>query len=99
MRVLRPSAEYRSREPTNRSDIDVRVTPNRITSRFGDGETEFFFQNRRIAPKTGSLLLAPAVFTHTHRGNRPTGGDKYIATSWILFQPAEKLYAQPTKKG
>lgn len=66
---------------------------------FGDGETEFHFQNRRIAPKTGSLLLAPAGFTHTHRGNRPSGGDKYIATSWILFQPAEKLYAAPPKKG
>lgn len=65
---------------------------------FGDGETEFHFQNRRIAPKTGSLLLATAGFTHTHRGNRPTGGDKYIATSWILFQPAEKLYAVPAKK-
>ena len=65
---------------------------------FGDGETEFFFQNRRIAPKTGSLLIAPAGFTHTHRGNRPTGGDKYIATSWILFQQAEKLYAAPPKK-
>lgn len=65
---------------------------------FGGGETEFHFQDRRIAPKTGSLLIAPAGFTHTHRGNRPSGGDKYIATSWILFQPAEKLYAAPPKK-
>jgi hypothetical protein len=56
------------------------------------GETEFVFQNRKIAPKTGSLLLAPAGFTHTHRGNTPVGGDKYIATSWILFQRAETLY-------
>jgi hypothetical protein len=53
---------------------------------FGDGETEFYHQRRRIAPKTGSLLIAPAAFTHTHRGNMPKGGDKYIATSWILFQ-------------
>ena len=55
---------------------------------FDDGETEFLYQQRRIAPKTGSLLIAPAAFTHTHRGNRPTGGDKYIATSWILFRRA-----------
>jgi len=34
------SAEYRSREHTNRSDIDVRVTPNRITSRFGDADVD-----------------------------------------------------------
>jgi iron complex outermembrane receptor protein len=34
------SAEYRSREHTNRSDIDKRVTPNRITSRFGDANVD-----------------------------------------------------------
>ena len=34
------SAEYRSRENTNRSDIDKRVTPNRITSRFGDADVD-----------------------------------------------------------
>ena len=56
------------------------------------GETEFYYQNRKIAPKPGSLLIAPAGFTHTHRGNRPQGSDKYIATSWILFQRAEHLY-------
>ncbi len=65
---------------------------------FAGGETEFYFQDRRIVPKTGSMLLAPAGFTHTHRGNMPQGGDKYIATSWILFQPAEKLYAAPPKR-
>ena len=43
-------------------------------------------------PKAGSLLIAPAAFTHTHRGNRPVGGDKYIATSWILFQRAEQIF-------
>lgn len=59
---------------------------------FDDGETEFLFQQRKISPKTGSLLIAPTAFTHTHRGNRPQRGDKFIATSWILFQRAEKLY-------
>jgi hypothetical protein len=62
---------------------------------FAEGETEFLFQQRRIAPRTGSLLIAPAGFTHTHRGNMPKGGNKYIATSWILFQPAEVLYSEP----
>lgn len=60
---------------------------------FAEGETEFLFQQRKIAPRTGSLLIAPTAFTHTHRGNRPQGGDKFIATSWILFQRAEALYA------
>jgi hypothetical protein len=61
---------------------------------FGAGETEFLFQQRKIVPRTGSLLIAPTAFTHTHRGNRPEGGDKFIATSWVLFQRAEQLYAQ-----
>lgn len=56
------------------------------------GETEFFYQSRKVPPQTGSLLIAPAGFTHTHRGNRADGSDKYIATSWFLFQRAESLY-------
>ena len=60
---------------------------------FQAGETEFLYQQRKVAPRAGSLLIAPAAFTHTHRGNRPEGGDKYIATSWILFQRAEQLFA------
>lgn len=61
---------------------------------FAGGETEFLFQQRKVAPRTGSLLLAPTAFTHTHRGNPPQGGDKFIATGWILFQRAERLFGQ-----
>jgi len=68
-----------------------------LNDAFDEGETEFFHQNRKVVPKTGSLLLAPAGFTHTHRGNRPKGGNKYIATSWVLFQRAEQLYADASK--
>ncbi|MDR3387820.1 MAG: 2OG-Fe(II) oxygenase [Rudaea sp.] len=60
---------------------------------FSEGETEFFHQRRKIAPQTGALLIAPAAFTHTHRGNMPKSGNKYIATSWLLFQRAEVVYA------
>ncbi len=56
------------------------------------GETEFLYQQKKVKPEVGSLLIAPAGFTHTHRGNRAIGSDKYIATSWILFQRAEQLY-------
>ena len=59
---------------------------------FDAGETEFLFQQRKIAPRTGDLLIAPTAFTHTLRGNKPQNGDKFIATSWILFQRAETLY-------
>ena len=39
------------------------------------------------------MVIAPAGFTHSHRGNRPVSGDKYIVTSWLMFNRAEKLYA------
>lgn len=59
---------------------------------FAEGETEFLYQGRKIVPRTGTLLIAPGGFTHTHRGNRPQGGDKYIATSWVMYQRAENLF-------
>jgi hypothetical protein len=67
-----------------------------LSDRFEGGETEFLYQRRKIKPRAGSLLLAPTTFAHTHRGNRPRGGDKYIATSWILFRRAEEIYAGTT---
>lgn len=59
---------------------------------FAGGETEFLFQRRLVQPRTGSFLIAPAAYTHTHRGNMPRGSDKYIATSWVLFRRAEELF-------
>ncbi len=56
------------------------------------GETEFYYQDRKVAPRKGRMVIAPAYFTHTHRGNVPVSGDKYIVTSWLLFQPAQKIY-------
>lgn len=58
------------------------------------GETEFYYQNKKVAPKTGRMVIAPAGFTHTHRGNTPVSNDKYIATSWILYHRAEEMYRQ-----
>jgi hypothetical protein len=49
------------------------------------GETEFLYQSIRIKPKIGTFILFPAHFTHTHRGNPPLSGIKYIATGWIEF--------------
>lgn len=57
------------------------------------GETEFFYQQRKVKPQKGTMVIAPAGFTHSHRGNTPISGDKYIVTSWVMFNRAEKLYA------
>lgn len=49
------------------------------------GETEFFHQHKRVKPKAGRLVIWPAGFTHTHRGNPPISGEKYIITTWGVF--------------
>jgi len=57
------------------------------------GQTDFYYQQRSVAPQAGRMVIAPAGFTHTHKGNVPVSSDKYIVTSWILFQRAEHLYS------
>lgn len=49
------------------------------------GETEFLFQDVRIKPETGKLLLFPPFWTHEHRGVILEKGVKYIATTWVIF--------------
>ena len=49
------------------------------------GETEFLYQSTRIPPVQGTLSLSPAAWTHTHRGNPPLKGNKYIITTWLDF--------------
>ncbi len=56
------------------------------------GETEFYYQNSKIKPKKGSLILAPVNFTHTHRGSIPISNDKYVLASWMMYNQANQLY-------
>jgi hypothetical protein len=49
------------------------------------GETEFLYQHLRVKPKAGTLVIWPASFTHTHRGNPPLSNEKYIITGWTEF--------------
>ena len=47
------------------------------------GETEFLYQKKRIQPIKNRFLIWPAGFTHTHRGNPPLSGEKFIVTGWV----------------
>lgn len=51
------------------------------------GELEFLYHSMRVKPKKGSMVLFPAGFTHTHRGNPPISNTKYIATGWYYAFP------------
>ena len=49
------------------------------------GETEISYQDVRIRPEAGKLLLFPPFWTHEHRGTTLRQGVKYIATTWAVF--------------
>ena len=51
------------------------------------GETEFLYQKLRIPPKENTMIIWPASFTHTHRGNVVHGNkSKYIVTGWFYLE-------------
>ena len=49
------------------------------------GATEFLFQDIKIKPEVGKLVLFPPFWTHEHRGAMLEQGVKYIATTWVCF--------------
>ncbi len=52
----------------------------------GDGgETEFLYQDIKVKPEEGKLILFPPFWTHEHRAVTMEKGDKYIATTWVVF--------------
>jgi len=56
-----------------------------LNDEFEAGETEFLYQQYRYKPSKGDCIIFPTAYTHTHRGNPPIGGDKYIITGWVEF--------------
>lgn len=51
----------------------------------GEGTTEFLEQGVVLQPKKNSVVLFPADWTHTHRGNPVYTADKFIATGWYYY--------------
>ena len=50
------------------------------------GETEFLYQQQRYRPTENQMIIWPAAFTHTHRGNTVFGNSsKYIVTGWFYY--------------
>ena len=49
------------------------------------GETEFLYQDVKVTPERGKLVLFPPFWTHEHRAVRVEQGVKYIATTWVVF--------------
>jgi hypothetical protein len=73
-------------------ESDKRDTSNRVLAWMiylndveEGGETEFLYQHMRLKPTQGTFVIWPAGFTHTHRGNPPLSGEKYIMTGWLEY--------------
>jgi Rps23 Pro-64 3,4-dihydroxylase Tpa1-like proline 4-hydroxylase len=49
------------------------------------GETEFLYQDVKVRPEQGKMVLFPPFWTHEHRACELRGGVKYIATTWVVF--------------
>jgi hypothetical protein len=53
------------------------------------GELEFLYLGRRLQLGEGDVVIFPAAFTHTHRGNMVLGGEKLLLTGWYELVPEE----------
>lgn len=50
------------------------------------GETEFLYQQKRVQAEENMLVVWPASYTHSHRGNPVFGSNhKYIVTGWFYY--------------
>jgi prolyl 4-hydroxylase len=53
------------------------------------GETEFPHLNLTIKPEAGRLLIFPPYWMYQHQGLPPVSGDKYILSTYLLFEMAK----------
>jgi len=50
------------------------------------GETGFLYQDVKVRPEQGKMVLFPPFWTHEHRSAELLKGVKYIATTWVVFR-------------
>ena len=51
------------------------------------GETEFVDLDIKVAAKAGRLLIFPPYWMFQHAGRAPVSNDKYILSTYFLFEP------------
>jgi hypothetical protein len=49
------------------------------------GETVFPALNHKVSAQAGRLLMFPPYWMYQHRGMQPKSGDKYILSTYLLF--------------
>ncbi|MGA0200034.1 MAG: 2OG-Fe(II) oxygenase, partial [Prochlorotrichaceae cyanobacterium] len=55
-----------------------------LNEAFEGGETYFDRQQVKITPRTGSVLVFPAYWTHPHASLPVRRGTKYAFTTWLF---------------
>jgi hypothetical protein len=53
------------------------------------GELEFLYFGKRVKLGEGDVVIFPAAFSHTHRGNMVTEGEKLLLTGWYELVPED----------
>ena len=53
------------------------------------GETEFPHLGVSVKPEAGRLLIFPPYWMYQHQGLPPVSGDKYILSTYLLFEMAK----------
>ena len=49
------------------------------------GETDFPWQELKVAPRAGRVCIAPTYWTHPHLSRIPISHDKYIVNNFAIF--------------
>lgn len=59
------------------------------------GETDFPHLHLKVQPRAGRLLIFPPYWMYQHQGLPPISGDKYILSTYLLFDMTRPEPAAP----